>query len=270
VSGIRGTVPRIRISFAGALLVAALGGACLSAPADAALAVSLNASFTPERLGKPTTIAFGFQIATPSERVPSPLIDVALLYPENLGVASSGLGLATCTQVNLEAHGPHGCPINSRMGYGAAVAEVPFGPRILHERAGLTLLAGPVQNGHLGLLFYAEGVSPIAAQIIFPGLILPAPAPFGGDLNTTLPLVPSVPEAPYVAIVSLHTTIGPNHITYYERIHGRYIGFRPKGIVLPRSCPHGGFPFSAELHFLNGTSAHAHTVVPCPGKRHRT
>jgi hypothetical protein len=100
----------------------------MAARPDAALGVSLNASFTPERLGKPTTIAFGFQIAAPSGRVPSPLIDVALLYPENLGVASSGLGLATCTQVNLEAHGPHGCPINSRMGSAPRSPRSPSAP----------------------------------------------------------------------------------------------------------------------------------------------
>jgi hypothetical protein len=258
------------MSFAGALLLlVALGGACPSAPAAAAStsavpAVSLTASFAPERLGKPTTIAFGFQVATPTGAALSPLVDVGLLYPENLGVATSGLGLQTCTQTTLEAHGPQGCPINSHMGYGAATAEVPFGPGILHESASLTLLAGPVENGHLGLLFYAEGVFPIAAQLVFPGLILPAPLPYGGDLNTNLPLVPSVPEAPDVAIVSLHTTIGPNHITYYEHRHGRYISFRPKGIVLPRTCPPGGFPFTAELHFLDNTTADAHTTVPCP------
>jgi hypothetical protein len=269
--GIRGTVHRIRTPLVGILATAiALAGACSPATAAAAFrevapAVSLRASFTPERLGKPTTIAFGFQITTPAGRVPSPLIDVGLLYPENLGVATSGLGLESCSLARLEAYGPEGCPVNSHMGYGAAVAEVPFGPGIIHERAGLTLLAGPVENGHLGLLFYAQGAVPIAAQLVFPGLILPAPIPFGGNLDTSLPLVPSVPGAPYVAIVSLHTTIGPSHITYYERIHGRLTAFRPKGIVLPHHCPPGGFPFTAELHFLNGTSAFAHTVVPCPG-----
>jgi hypothetical protein len=252
------------------VLAAAVALACTCPPAIATPGVVLRASFTPEKLGAPTTIAFGFDIATPRRKVPSPLIDVALLYPKNLGIATSGLGLATCTPAKLQAHGPRGCPVNSRMGYGAALVEVPFGPGIIHENASITLIAGPVQNGHLGLFFYANGTSPISAQIVFPGLILPAPAPFGGLLDTNLPLVPSVPEAPYVAVVSLHTTIGPMHITYYEHVHGKLVGFRPKGIVLPRHCPHSGFPFSAELHFLNGTSADAHTVVPCPGKRRRT
>jgi hypothetical protein len=221
-------------------------------------------TLTPERLGAGTTITFGFDIATAGGRVPSPLTSLALLYPVNLGIATSGLGLASCQPARLEAHGPQGCPVNSHMGYGSALVEVPFGPGIVHETAGLTLISGPVRHGHLTLLFYANGISPLSAQFIFPGLILPATAPFGGRLETTLPLVPSVPEAPDATVVSLHTSLGPLHITYYERVNGRLVGFHPRGIVLPKLCPRGGFRFSIRLGFRDSSHTTAHATVPCP------
>jgi hypothetical protein len=235
-----------------------------SIPAAAVPTARLHVSLTPERLGAGTTITFGFKIATTPGQVPSPLTDIALLYPYNLGIGTSGLGLASCPLPRLEAEGPKSCPVNSHMGYGSAVVEVPFGPGIIRETTGITLLSGPVQHGHLALLFYANGISPLSAQIIFPGLILPATAPFGGRLQTTLPLVPSIPEAPDATVVSLHTTLGPLHITYYEHVRGRLVGFHPRGIVLPKRCPRGGFRFSAELGFQDGGRATAHTTVPCP------
>ena len=73
----------------------------------------------------------------------------------------------------------------------------------------MTTFMAPVHNGRLGLLFYADGESPVSTQLVFPGLVLPAAVPFGGDLDTTLPLVPSIPEAPDASLVHLTTTLGP-------------------------------------------------------------
>jgi hypothetical protein len=36
-------------------------------------------------------------------------------------------------------------------------------------------------------------------------------------------------------------------------------------VPLPTTCPHGGFQFAAQLTFLDGSTATAHTAVPCPG-----
>ncbi|HYM54184.1 MAG TPA: hypothetical protein VES97_02395, partial [Solirubrobacteraceae bacterium] len=125
----------------------------------------------------------------------------------------------------------------------------------------------PVQNGRLGLLFYADGEGPVYAQLIFPALILEAPAPFGGRLETQIPVIPSLPEAPNAAVVQMRSTIGPKNITYYQRSHGRTIAYHPNGLLLPSSCPRGGFPFAASFAFLDGTHASARTSVPCPARR---
>lgn len=201
--------------------------------------MKLSVSFSPERLGAGTTVSLGFQISTASGQAPSPLTAIELLYPGNLGIASSSLGLETCSPNSLERSGLAGCPANSLMGRGSALVSVPFGPRTLLEQARITLLSGPVQNGRLGLLFFASGEIPVLANLVFPGIVLPAPAPFGGLLDATLPLVPSVPGGPDAAVVRLQTTIGPSHITYYERVKGKIVGFHPRGILLPKSCPRG-------------------------------
>ena len=246
----------------GLLLVLACG--YLPAQADAARTVKLTATFSPERLGAGTTIRVGFRVSTSGGEAPSPVTDVELLLPPGLSIATSDLGLETCVPSRLEHEGLAGCPPNSLMGRGSALAEIPLGSTFVDEPALVTLFSGPLQNGHPQLLFLASGEIPVLANLVFPALVLPAKPPFGGLLNTTLPLIPSVPDGPDVALVSLQTTIGAKGITYYERVKGKTIAFRPRGILLPKTCPHGGFAFGANLTFQDATHAATSTVVPCP------
>jgi hypothetical protein len=153
------------------------------------------------------------------------------------------------------------------MGHGSAVTAVPFGSRFVTERTSVTLFSGPVQNGHPQLLFVANGEYPVIAEVIFGALVLPVGPRFGGLIDTKLPLVPSVPDGPDVALLGLQTTIGPAGITYHENVNGRIVSFRPRGILLPRSCPHGGFPFAVHLSFSDGSGAGANAAVPCPRRR---
>lgn len=237
---------------------------CSTATASAAQSVRVQATFTPEHLGQDTTIGFGFQIAAPAHEVPPALTGVEISYPVELGFAASELGLATCSPRALETDGPEGCPANSVMGYGTATAEIQVGPEILHETARITIIRTTEQNGHLALLIYAESQTPVVTEIVFPGLVLNAPAPFGGRLEMSVPLVTSLPGTPDIAVVQFHSTLGPLHLRYHEHIHGRVINYEPKGIPLPNSCPRGGFAFSAKFRFMDGSRAAAHTVVPCP------
>jgi len=191
---------------------------------------------------------------------------MVLRYPGNLGFALSGLGLATCQPATLEVLGPKGCPPNSRMGFGAASAQIAVEDSIVPEAAEVAIVRGPTRGGHLGLLFYLDGSEPVSAQIVLPGLLVPAGLPFGGAVSLDVPLVPSWPEGPDVAIVSLRSTLGPEHLTYYEHIKGRTIPYNPEGVLLPKVCPRGGFRFLGAFTFLDGSRASAGTAVPCPRK----
>jgi hypothetical protein len=243
--------------------------ACASwaAPARGAQHAQLEASFRPDRLGASTTIFFGFQIAGSYGAVPSPLTKLDLSYPESLNLATTGLGVQACSTQTLEVQGPTGCPSDSILGYGRGLAEIQFGPEILSEPGNITTFMAPLKEGRLGLVFFAKADSPVEAELIFSALVLPAPAPFGGELETNVPLIPTLPGAPNAAVVQLQTTIGPIGVTYYEHLHGRYLPYSPKGFVLPSRCPRGGFPFRADFTFLDGTSTTATSTIPCPGGR---
>jgi hypothetical protein len=248
-------------------LAAILACALLPATAQAQESVRLSTTLTPDRLGAATTIGFGFHITAPGAEAPPALTEINLRYPGNLGIALSGLGFATCTTITLETFGVQRCPADSFMGHGTAVGEIAIGPDIIRETAQVTIVRGPTQEGHLAMLIYANASTPVNAQLTFPALVLPAPAPFGGRIAVDVPLVPTLPGSPDVAVVSLQSTLGPQGLTYYERVGSRTIAYHPTGILLPDRCPHGGFPFAAEFSFQDGSHATAHSTVPCPKPR---
>ena len=229
----------------------------------------MSARLTPDRLGASTTIELKVGVQGGDGAVPPPLRSVALRYPEDLGIALSGLGLETCTASALETSGPAACPPNSVMGHGSALGEIPFGPEVIRERASVTVVRAEDEDGHIALLFDAQGISPVVANIVFPGELLPARRPYGGEISLSVPLVPSLPEAPDVAVVALEATIGPEGLTYYEQSHGASVPYTPKGILLPDHCPRGGFPFAAALSFEGGQLSRASTHVRCPARTSR-
>jgi hypothetical protein len=60
-------------------------------------------------------------------------------YPADLGIATSGLGVAASDPAQLEANGAAGCPANSIMGYGSATVQVPLGAEVIAETASIVL-----------------------------------------------------------------------------------------------------------------------------------
>lgn len=230
---------------------------------------TLNASFSPNRLGAPTTITFGFHLVTTEGTAPPPLTGVDLEMPSGMNYTTTTLGLAICQPALLAAKGLAGCPPNSRLGYGSADVEVPFGTGAGHEIPEIQAVSGPSPKGNLTVLFYANGLYPVYAQLAFSGEVLPDSGSFGSQLATTVPLIASVPGGPDVSVLSVTSTIGPSRLTYYKHVHGRRVSFRPRGVAVPERCPPGGFPFSAEFTFLDGSHTSAQTTVPCPPARHR-
>jgi hypothetical protein len=165
----------------------------VAASARAASSARLHVAFLPERLGEGTTVEFNAQIVGPHAGIPPPLTELDVLYPDQLGVAVSDLGATTCSRKKLETAGPEGCPADSHIGEGSALAEIPIGPEIIRETARVTIFRAPERDEHLELLFYAVGETPVSAQITFTGSLLPAPPPYGEQIHIDVPLVPSLP-----------------------------------------------------------------------------
>jgi hypothetical protein len=230
---------------------------------------TLHASFSPNRLDTPTTITFGFHLATTEGTAPPPLTGMDLEMPGGMNYTTTTLGLAICQPAALAAKGLAGCPANSRLGYGSADVEVPFGTGAGHEIPEIQAVSGPSPKGNLTVLFYANGLFPVYAQLAFSGEVLPDSGRFGSQLETAVPLITSVPGGPDVSVLSVTSTIGPSHLTYYKQVHGRRVSFHPRGVSVPERCPRGGFPFAAEFTFLDGSRTSAQTTVPCPPPRRR-
>jgi hypothetical protein len=229
----------------------------------------LDVSLVPEHLGHGTTIKFGFQITASNGAIPSPVRQIDLRYPAHLGLITSGLGIASCTPALLEEQGIRGCPSRSLMGYGIATGEAEIGGEVIQEVGDTAVLMAPFTNEQINLEFYLEGASPLEAQLVFPGVLLPASRPYGGDLQIKVPLLSIVPEGPDIALVKLRSTIGPLGVTYWQRIHGQFVPYRPNGIILPPSCPLRGFPFAVTFTFNDETKTTSRLRVHCPRpKRH--
>jgi hypothetical protein len=256
--------PRVRRRGLRVAAVAVALCAAMPATSRAGPSARLEVTLVPKQLGHDTTIEFGFRIEGPRGTVPPPVTKIALSYPAGFGIVTSGLGLASCKATSLEEVGLEGCPSQSLMGYGTATGDIQIGSGVIEESGATAVFMAPFQNGNIALQFYLNAEDPLSAQMIFPGLLLPARAPFGGDLTITVPLIESFPEGPDVALVRLRSTIGPLGITYYDRIHGKFVPYHPNGILLPRTCPRGGFPFAAAFTFAEGTKTSAHAAVPCP------
>lgn len=253
-----------------AVALALIACACLPASASAVSErATLHASFSPDRLGASTTISFGFQIATTEGLAPPPLTSLDLRMPAGINFTTTTLGLAICQPAALLAKGLAGCSPNSRLGFGSAYVEVPFGTGSGSEIPEIQALMGPPHDGNLVVLFYANGQTPVDAQLVFTGEVLPAYGAFGSQLATEVPPIASVPGGPDVSIVSVQSTIGPSQLTYYRHSHGRLVPFHPVGVSVPERCPHGGFPFAAQFVFQDGSRTSASSTVPCPPRRRR-
>ncbi len=261
----RVSTARTAVLLAALALALAGAGAGLPVSARAGQTVTLATSFNPDRLGARTTIEFGFQVhSTIPRRAPSPVTDVDLHLPAGLGLTTSTLGLANCEPAALIAGGVDGCPANARIGFGSALVAMPAEGEPVEEQGSLTALVGLPNSEHLEVLFYAEGRSPVSAQLVFPGQVLSDSAPFSGRLDTAIPLIPTWPGGPDVAVTRMTSTIGPLGLTYYRHVHGEIVPFHPRGIAVPKHCPRDGFPFRVDIAFLDGSHQSATSAVPCP------
>ncbi len=223
-------------------------------------------------LGSAAALAVTLRL-DPGRLTTAPLTQVRLSYPQDLGVVSSGLGLASCTRpasdfVQVLISGPRlgGCPPNSVMGYGDALAIVRLADsgQVIPEYAAVTLLSGAIERGRLGLVVYVDGEHPFGAKLAFSGFVSDAPPPYGGTLTVRMPVIPGLEDVATVSLVELRIVIGSPAIRYYERRHGQVVAYYPGGVVLPASCPRGGFRFRAEVGFADGSRRSAGSVMRCP------
>jgi len=259
------TIARPPIGLALALCLGLLGAPSAAGAASAGTPnASLHVAFTPDRAGARTTIDLSLKVRGAAGQPPPPLRSLALRLPGGMGIATTTLGEANCSPASLIAAGLGGCSPNALLGFGMATAAVPVGAGRVLEHAVLHPLMGPPRENQVEVLFYAQADSPVFAQLVLPTVLAEDVPPYGERLQTAIPLVEVWPEGPDLALESLDSTLGPLHLTYRRRIGSRVVSFKPQGIRIPAQCPRGGYPFAAQLGFVDGAGAGASFHVPCP------
>lgn len=183
---------------------------------------------------------------------PPPLTSVSAFAPA--GVTLHMHRFPICPQAILESHEVGKCPRDSQMANGSVSGVVAFGGDRVHEALTLQAFFAGAQK----IAYYAEGTSPALVEILGSGTITAAGGAFSHEFNAAVPLVETVPEAPYAVATSAHLRIG------IARRQGSHL---IPLMTLPTRCPNGGLLVRVRLGFLVGAPVQMDVRLPCPARR---
>jgi hypothetical protein len=225
----------------------------LPVPINPASSKSKTYPKTGNLLGAGASVETQFTISgTEYGGFPSPLTGVVVYLPS--GTKLHPQGFATCSNAILESHEVQNCPKKSVASpIGEVLGVVSFGNTRVEEKA--TVQAFFTAGGKLA--FFTEGREPASLEILSTGSFSGAPNPFSQKLNAVVPLVSTVPGAPYASVQKIRIKVGAAFMKGKKLIsYG----------TVPKKCPKGGFPAKTELKFLSGETSTASIKVPCPKK----
>jgi hypothetical protein len=247
------------------VLVAILSGCLCAALAGIAWAgdtLIVKEAFTPDRLGAATNLSITATFASSADVPPAPVSRLTLYAPAGLQIQAQGAG--TCTEAVLERRGPVGCPADSRVGFGGGVAVLAFPGELVREPFTLDFFFGSSKQGHLRLLAYASGTSPIGVALVLVAREIPTPKPYGLGFSVQVPQISTIPGAAYASVESAFATLGAANVAYFKTVHGRRMLVHLKGLVVPSVCPAGGFPTRGTVEFADGATFTVNPSIPCP------
>jgi hypothetical protein len=181
---------------------------------------------------------------------PSPVTGIVVDLPA--GTKLHPQGFATCSTGILESHEVQKCPKKSVAGSkGEVLGIVSFGSTRVPEKASLQAFFAPGNK----LAFFVEGRTPASIEILTTGGFSTAPPPFGPKFTAVVPLVLTVPEAPYASVLSIKGIIGAAY-----KQGKKLISYG----TVPKTCPKSGFKGRVEITFLSGETVTVEPTVPCP------
>ncbi|HEX5308541.1 MAG TPA: hypothetical protein VFW38_05600 [Solirubrobacteraceae bacterium] len=183
---------------------------------------------------------------------PPPVTGFSLWAP--VGAKLHQAEFPTCPQAVLESHEVAKCPLRSTLvSNGSVSGVVSFGGDRVHET--LTVQAFFAPGGRIA--YYAEGISPALIEVLGSGTFANSSPRLGPELSAAVPLVATVPEAPYAVVQSVRLRAG----AVYRR-GSRLIPF----MTLPRHCGKSGISIRMEIRFLTGPPVQIDNRLPCPAR----
>jgi hypothetical protein len=224
------------------------------ASAQAGASATIAPSLSPNRLGAKGALQFTVNFAEGgSEGVPTPVRRSVLRFPAGLGIEIPHL--RSCSIARLRTRGPSGCSAQSELGHGHALAEALAGSQLITENISLWLFLGPFHNLEPTFEILGQGFTPFDERVVLTGSVAIDRPPYGEDLVLSIPPIPTVPLEPDASIVDMSLTVGTSKPTAQANT-----------VVVPPSCPAGGFPFAAEFTYADGSSSSALAGAGCPGR----
>jgi hypothetical protein len=227
-----------------------------AAGAWAAETLTVHARFTPDRLGAATNLSLTASFSSTAGGPPSPVRKFTLYAPAGMAIDTRGAG--TCAPTVLEKSGPRGCPTDSRAGFGGGVGLVELPTETVREPYTLDFFFAPRSHGHLALL------APVAVELVVVARQVPVPKRYGLGFSVEVPPIPTFPGAPDASIESVYATFGAANVAYYENVHGSRRLVHIKGMVVPKTCPPGGFVSEGTIDFADGSTLTVNPTIPCP------
>jgi len=180
------------------------------------------------------------------------------------GVTLDLQGTGVCSAQILENVGPQGCPANSKAGFGGGEGAYEIAKEVVNEKFTLDFFLGNNHPGHTSLLIYLNGSSPVSIQLVFTAPVINSPKPYGLGFSLNVPIIKVLPEASDASAISSFLTLGAKNVAYYKKVKGKRKLFHVKGIITPKSCPHGGWPVATQFSFQDGSSVLSKSAIPCP------
>lgn len=246
------------------VLRAACGSAAIAALvlSTSALAVaqtvaSMRISLHPDRPGALAVLSVAIRYEDPHAEVPAPLRSAVLRLPEALNMEIPQL--RSCSSRTLRMRGVRGCPRQSRIGVGEAIARAQAGSGALSEHIALDVFLGPLMGSQPTFETLARGYTPFEKRVVIGGTVVPDEPPHGEDLEISVPPISTLPLEPDASLAALSLAIGSSGAT-------RRAG---NAVLVSSDCPSSGLPFALESTFADGSSSTAVAFVPCPTNRKR-
>jgi hypothetical protein len=245
--GTSGRRPRWRMRPAPPLILGCLAavalGLALPASAPAATAAKISPAFTATKTG--AGLHLGYTLSEPAGGVPSPPTQLIVHLPKGTGINLGAVPKSQLCSIDALitlANGPKACPKGSHAGpTGSIEFEEIVGGKPTIGRGSVKPFLVELADGSRAVTLYAEAAPPFSDGPMV--TLLPYKgSELAGDVETPGP-TPSITAG----VVRLSATIGQN-----------------AKITPPKTCPKGGYRWSASFSYLESPDTTAKASSPCP------
>jgi hypothetical protein len=163
--------------------------------------------------------------------------------------------LSSCSPARLRLRSAAGCPTASALGRGYALVEAQPGSQTIAESISLWVFLGPLRNLQPTVVILGRGYTPFDQRVVFSGSLLADRAPYGEQLEMSIPPIATLPLEPDASIVTFSLTVGA------LRPHRKR---DQNTVIVPSRCPLGGFPVAGDFVYADGSAGSARASIPCP------